>query len=124
MVAVGGGYEGDVAELLPHFRRAEFFTRKRFNGRPQFRGQVASHGVSPAQHLEGVEPETLGFVLDENATQTKIGGQRPQPDQRGGRVFGKTLVKSLRPRGFLQAVRRKPRGLPGRLFPGVDDIGY
>lgn len=94
MVAVRGGGKGDISELFAQDGVAEAIRVERGKRAPQLFGQIPADGVGSAQHLECVESEAPGFVLDQNAAQAELPGQMRQIVQRRGRVLPKVLWKA------------------------------
>ena len=79
MVAVGGGEEGGLTELL-----AEGFTGQVIIGHladvtVHLLGNVLRHGEGAAQHLECIQSEAIGLVLYKKSAQAQIFGHTVQP---------------------------------------------
>ena len=93
MVAVGGGDEGDVTQLLPDLLAGHPLIGQLADVHPQPPGQVAADGEAPPQHLKGVEAEAVAFVLDIDAAQAQCPGQAGEVGKGGDRILGEAGVE-------------------------------
>ena len=93
VIAVCRGEKGCLAEFLSELFRSEHVIwklRHVFSGLLRY---VPRHGERSAQHLESVQSETVGFILDINFFQSETGCHPVQFRQGSYTVLGKTLVK-------------------------------
>ena len=93
VVAVGGGEEGGLPELLAEGLAGEIVIGHLGDVPAHLLGDVAGHGKGPPQHLEGVEAEAEGLVLHEQAPQPQVPGHAVQPGKGRDGVLGKAAVE-------------------------------
>ena len=93
VVAVGGGEEGGLAEFLFQLVAGEIAVVHLGHILAQLAGDIAGHGKRAAQNLEGVEPEAVALILDEEAAQTQVFRHALELGQRGNAVLGETLME-------------------------------
>ena len=102
MVAVGGGKEGGLSELLQEFLAGQVVVGHLGHIAAHLTGDVAGHREGAAQHLEGVQAETIALILDAYAAQTQPRSHAVQLGQRGDGILRKALVERLCLFDFLQ----------------------
>ena len=93
VVAVGGGEEGGLAELLAEGLAGQVVVGHLGHVPAHLLGDVLGHGEGAAQHLEGVQAEAEGLVFDAQAGQTQVLGHAVQPVQGGDGVLGEGAVE-------------------------------
>ena len=93
VVSVGGGEEGGLAELPLQLLAGQVVIGHLRHVAAHLMGDIPGHGKGAAQHLEGVEAEAEGFVLDEQAAQAQILGHAVQPGQRRNGILGEAGVE-------------------------------
>ena len=93
VVAVGGGEEGGLAELLAEGVAGQVVIGHLGDVPAHLAGDVPGHGEGAAQHLKGVEAEAVGLILHIDPAQPQILGHTVQPGQRGDGVLGEAAVE-------------------------------
>ena len=113
MVAVGGGGEDHFAEARAHRVADHHFIRQLADVLPQPLGDVPGHGVRAAKRLEGLEAETLRFVLDVDAAHAQVRREAIQGGERRRCIAGNRAVERQRPGelGWRKLGHRSRRGL-------------
>ena len=107
MVAVGGGKKDGLPQLFPQGGGGEKIIAGFSDIPPELPGDVPSDGIGAAEHFEGVETETAGFVLDEHPADPEGRGEMGQMCERRHRILGKALVETADPGDFLRGKERK-----------------
>ena len=95
VVAVGGGDEGPLPQLLPGLRRLQRLKGELVLGQPQLFPQMPGHGIAAPQGLEGVQAEALGLVLHQHLGHPQPTGQVVQSGERSGLIARDGAVESL-----------------------------
>ena len=108
VVAVRGGEEGGVAELLAECLAGQVVVGHLADVPAHLLGDVPGHGEGAAQHLEGVEAEAEGLILHEQAAQAQVLGHAVQPGQRRDGILGKAAVEE-------SSLGHVPQGHDGKL---------
>ena len=93
MVAVGGGEEGGLAELLAEGLAGQVVVGHLGHVPAHLLGNVLGHGEGAAQHLKGVQAEAVGLILHIHAAQTQVLGHALQLSQGGDGVLGEGAVE-------------------------------
>ena len=93
MVAVGGGEEDRLAELVLQLLAGQVVVGHLGHVPAQGLSDVVGHGKGAAQHLEGVQPKPVALVLYVQPLQPQLLGHAPQLRQGRLAVLRKALVE-------------------------------
>ena len=103
MVAVGGGEERGLAEVLRELVGGQVVERAVGDVLVGLVGDVVGHGEGAAKHLEGVEAEAVALVLDAQVAKAQAGGLAVEAGKRRHGVLREALVEGA---GLLDVVER------------------
>ena len=107
MVAVCGGKEDGLPQLFPQGGGGEKIIAGFSDVPPKLSGDVPPDGIGAAEHLEGVEAESVGFVLDEHPPDPEGRGETGKVCERRYRILGKALMEPPDSGNFLRGKERK-----------------
>ena len=103
VVAVRGGEERGLAEVLGELVGGEVVERAVGDVLARLVGDVVGHGERSAEHLEGVEAEAVGLVLDAQVAKAQASGLAVEARERRHGVLREALVEGA---GLLDVVER------------------
>ena len=96
MVAVGGGEESGLTEILFQIIAGQVIVCHFGYIPSKLTGDVFCHGEGAAQNLEGIQAEAVAFVLDAQRVQAQVGGHAIQLGQWRNGVLRKAPVECPR----------------------------
>ena len=94
MIAVRCGEECGLPEFFSELLRGEDCVGQFAYIPVGLFGNVVCHGEGPAQHLEGIQAEAVGFILYEESSKAQIFGHVVKLCKRCFAVLRKALVES------------------------------
>ena len=114
VVAVGRGEEGGLTELVLEGLAGQVIIGHFGNVPSELLCDIARHRERAAQHLEGVQPETVALILDVEAAQSEVLRHAAQLCQRSDRVLREALVERARLGDVLERHDRQLRVVRSR----------
>jgi len=119
VVAVGGGDEGHIPDLLAGLGRAQLVARDLRHVAAQPGGEEPAHGIGSAQDLEGLEAVAGGLVLDQEVLEAEFRGQARQRREGGGLVLLERRMEAAHGSGAGGGEGGKVRALADGLAGGI-----